>query len=660
MVDRPADSGTEELELRKLEIAWRPTDAYRQRSRLLRFMQRHGLADYDALHRRSIDDPTWFWDAVCADLDIEWYEPYQQVLDLSNGPAWATWFTGGKLNYVHNCLDKRAASSERDHLAIVWEGEDGEVRSLTYGQLYAETNRLASALQALGVGKGDRVGLFMPMTPEVAIASLACSKLGAIYIPLFSGYAAAAVASRLQDGQAKLLITADGFYRRGQVVRMKEVADEAAALSPSVEHLVVFQRLGREVPWTAGRDVWWHEAVANQSAECPTERTAAEDPFMIIYTSGTTGRPKGALHTHDGFPLKGAQDMAHCFDVQPDDVVFWFTDMGWMMGPWLFCATLTLGATAFCYEGTPDYPGPNRVWDMVERHKVTVLGISPTAIRGLMRFGEEPVRQHDLSSLRVLGSTGEPWNPEPWRWYFEHVGGGRCPIVNYVGGTEISGGYLGCTTIHPLKPCSFSVPIAGMAIDVVDETGRPVRGEVGELVIRRPWPGMTRGFWNDRQRYLDTYWSRFPGTWVHGDWAYVDDEGFWFIQGRSDDTIKVAGKRLGPAEVESVVVAHPAVSEAAAIGVPHQLKGEGVVIFVVPRPGVEPDEGLRGELEELVVTQLGKPLRPEAVKFVRDLPKTRNAKIMRRVIRARYLDRDLGDITSLENPAAVDEIARAI
>jgi acetyl-CoA synthetase len=659
MADRVADSESELLKPPKLEIAWRPTEAYRQRSRLLRFMQRQGLADYDALHRRSIEDPAWFWDAVCQDLEIEWYEPYDQVLDLSAGLPWATWFRGGKLNYVHNCLDKRASGPDSQRLAIVWEGEDGVVRRLTYADVLAEVNRLANALRALGVGKGDRVGLFMPMTPEVAIASFACSKLGAIYIPLFSGYAAGAVASRLQDGEVKVLITADGFYRRGQVIRMKEVADQAAALSPSVEHVLVYRRIGHDVPWTEGRDRWWHDAVAAESPACETERTSPEDPFMIIYTSGTTGRPKGALHTHDGFPLKGAQDMAHCFDVQPDDVVFWFTDMGWMMGPWLFCATLTLGATAVCYEGTPDYPGPDRVWDLVERHRVTVLGISPTAIRGLMRFGEGPVQQHDLSSLRVLGSTGEPWNPEPWRWYFEQVGGGRCPIVNYVGGTEISGGYLGCTTIHPLKPCSFSVPIAGMAIDVVDEAGHSVRGEVGELVIRAPWPGMTRGFWRDRQRYLDTYWSRFPDTWVHGDWAYLDEQGFWFIQGRSDDTIKVAGKRLGPAEVESVVVAHPSVSEAAAIGVPHALKGEGVVIFAIPRPGFEPSDRLRSEIEELVVQQLGRPLRPEAVKFVRDLPKTRNAKIMRRVIRARYLDRDLGDVSGLENPAAVEEIGRA-
>jgi len=411
--------------------------------------------------------------------------------------------------------------------------------------------------------------------------------------------------------------------------------------------------------WKEGREVRWEEVVSGEPGEYETERTDGEDPVMIIYTSGTTGRPKGAVHTHNGFPIKGTQDMAYCFDVQEDDVIFWLTDIGWMMGPWLIIGALTLGSTAFIYEGSPDYPGPDRLWEMAERHRVTVLGISPTAVRALMRYGEEPVRRHDLSSLRAIGSTGEPWNPDPWLWAFQHIGGGRIPIINYSGGTEVSGGIVCGNPISPIKPCSFAGPVPGMAADVVDEGGRPVRGQVGELVVRQPWPGMTRGFWRDPERYLETYWSRWPGVWVHGDWAMIDTDGLWYIQGRSDDTIKVAGKRVGPAEVESAAVAHPAVAEAAAVGVPHEVKGEGVVVFVMLRPGYGPTEALRQEIAEAVVERLGKALRPEAVHFVADLPRTRNAKIMRRVVRAAYLGQDPGDLSSLENSGAVEAIARA-
>ncbi len=641
-------------------IVWRPTEEYVQASRLHRFMERHGIAGYDELLRRSIEDLDWFWNAACDDLGIEWYRRYDRVVDTSRGIAWPRWWVGGQLNYVHNALDKHAASDRRNKLALVWEGEDGARRSYSYWELWAETNRVANALRALGVGKGDRVGIFMPMIPEVCIASLACGKLGAIYTPIFSGYAAPAIAARLNDCEAKVLITADGFYRRGSVVSMKETADAAVAEAPTIENVVVCRRIGREVPWTKGRDVWWDEAIADQPRTCETERTDPEDPFMLIYTSGTTGRPKGAVHVHGGFPIKATQDMAHCFDVQEQDVIFWFTDMGWMMGPWLFIGALTLGSTAFCYEGSPDYPRPDRVWDMVERHGISVLGISPTAIRAMIPLGTELVTRHDLSTLRVLGGTGEPWNPEPWSWYFRWVGGGRCPIINYSGGTEISGGITGCTTIQPLKVCAFSGPVPGMAADVFDEQGKPVRGAVGELVVTRPWPGMTRGFWRDQERYDQAYWSRWPDVWVHGDWATIDEDGFWFIQGRSDDTIKIAGKRLGPAEVESAAVGHPAVAEAAAIGVPHALKGEAVILFVVARPGHEPSDALREEIKDAVVAALGKTLRPEQVRFVGDLPKTRNAKIMRRVIRATHLGRsDLGDLSGLDNPAAIEEIARA-
>ncbi len=383
---------------------------------------------------------------------------------------------------------------------------------------------------------------------------------------------------------------------------------------------------------------------------------SADDPLMIIYTSGTTGKPKGTVHTHCGSPIKTAQDMVHAFDVHEGETMYWVSDMGWMMGPWEVFGMTLLGGTFVVYDGAPDHPGPDRLWQIVERHRVNVLGVSPTLIRSLMQHGEEPIRSHDVSSLRILGSTGEPWNPEPWRWFFDVVGGGRLPIINYSGGTEVAGGLLAGNVLSPMKPTAFAGPPPGIAADVVDEHGRPVRNQVGELVVRAPWIGMTRGFWKDPERYIDTYWSRFPNTWVHGDWAAIDEDGMWYILGRSDDTIKIAGKRLGPAEVESILVEHPAVVEAAAIGVPDQMKGQALVCFCVLAHGHAPSDALATELKSLVASHLGKPLRPASVEFVRDLPKTRNAKVMRRVIRAVYLGESPGDLSSLDNPQAVSEI----
>jgi acetyl-CoA synthetase len=645
-------------------IAWTPTPEYLERSRLLRFMRRQGISTYDELVVRAAASPAWFWDAVVKDLDLRWYAPYDSVLDLSAGIEWPRWFGGGKFNYVANALDKHVGAlgqgeqpSRPDQLAIIWEGEEGAVRRLSYAELTHLTNQCANALVAMGMRKGDRVGIFMPMIPETVAAVLACGKIGAIYIPIFSGYGAEAVATRLRDAGARMLVTADGFFRRGKLVTMYETAIEATEQSPAVEHVLIARRAGRDLALRDGKDVWWGDAVERQSGICDTLQTDAEDPYMIIYTSGTTGRPKGAVHTHDGFPIKGVQDLAHCFDVQADDRLLWVTDIGWMMGPWAISGTLMLGGTLVIYDGTPDYPQPDRLWDLAERHRVTVLGVSPTAIRSLMTQGDDLVRRHDLSSLRIIGSTGEPWNLDPWKWCFNVVGSGRCPIINYSGGTEISGGIVGCTTITPIKPCSFSGPIPGMAADVVDEAGNPVRGAVGELVIRGPWPGMTRGFWNDRQRYLDSYWSRFPGVWLHGDFAAIDQDGFWYILGRSDDTIKVAGKRLGPAEAESAAVGHPAVVEAVAIGVPHPIKGETLVILAVLAPGTQPTAALADEIRAAVTEMLGPALRPDRVLFVSQLARTRNGKILRRLMRQSYLGMPLGDLTSLENPVALEEIA---
>ncbi|MBA2520183.1 MAG: AMP-binding protein [Chloroflexia bacterium] len=641
------------------EVVWTPNAAVIARSRLRRFFEAEGYASYDDWFRYSVTDPAGYWGAVVRDLELEWTTPYERVLDLAAGPPWAEWFPGGHFNYVQNALDRHVGNGAGDRRAIIWEGDDGEVRTLTYRQLLSETDRLAHALRRLGVGHGDRVGIFLPMLPETAIATLACGKLGAIYLPMFSGFGPDAIASRLRDGEATLLITCDGARRRGATVPMKRIADEAIAAAPTVGRCLVVRHTGQEIPWDEGRDVWWHEATDGVPERFETVDTAANDPYMIIYTSGTTGRPKGALHVHAGFPIKAAHDLAYCFDLQADDTLFWLTDLGWMMGPWAIAGGLLLGATLLVFEGTPDYPDPDRLWRLVEDHRATVLGVAPTAIRSLMGKGVEWVRDRDLSSLRVLGSTGETWNPDPWRWYFQEVGGGRCPIINYSGGTETGGGIVGGVTLKPVKPCAFTGPVPGMDADVVDDQGNPVRGTVGELVVRQPWVGMTRGFWRDRERYLETYWSRFSDVWVHGDWAEIDDEGFWFIRGRSDDTLKVAGKRVGPAEVESAAVAHEAVQEAAAIGVPHPIKGECVVVFAVPRPGHEPSPEVSAAVRQTIAAQLGAALRPERVIFVADLPKTRNAKIMRRVIRAAYLGLPPGDITALENPAAVAAVADA-
>ena len=640
-----------------MPAAWSPTERHLDRSRLRRFANAHGLTSYDALLSWATDDLERFWRAVDRDLGLVWTAPYSAALDTSRGIPWTTWWTGGRMNYVGTAL---RSDRDQDRVAVIAEREDGRVDRRTYGELRADVAHFGAGLRAIGVRKGDRVAVFLPMGIECVVAVLALGALDAIYTPIFSGYGAEAIAGRLRDCDASVVICADGFHRRGAIVAMKETADLAADGAPTVKTVVVAERLGRAYP-KRDRDVTWAEVVRRGSAPLVAwEDTSAEDPFMIIYTSGTSGRPKGAVHVHGGFPVKAAQDMAHCFDVQNGDVVFWFTDLGWMMGPWLIAGGLMLGATIVLYDGTPDFPDESRLWSMVERHAVTHLGISPTAIRGLMRAGEAPVRRHDRSSLFVLGSTGEPWNPESWWWYFRTVGEARCPIINYSGGTEISGGILGCTTWTDIEPGSFRGPVPGMAADVVDERGHPVRGAVGELVLRAPWPGMTRGFWKDRGRYLETYWSRLTDVWVHGDWARVDDDGFWYIEGRSDDTLKIAGKRVGPAEVESAAVANPAVGEAAAIGVPDELKGEAIVVFAVAKRGVIIDAALERSVSDTIAEQLGKPLRPKAVRFVAQLPKTRNGKVLRRLIRGAYLGvTDLGDTSALEDPAALDAVRAA-
>ena len=646
------------------EIAWQPNPEWIAQSNLQLFMDRHGIGSYDALLARAVEDIGWFWDAVMEDLDIRFVHPYSQIVDLSAGAPFAQWCVGGQMNIIHNCLDKWQDTETAAEPALIWEGEEGRSATLTYAQLHQEVCRCANALRSLGIDKGDAVGLYMPMIPELAIAFLAVIKTGGIILPLFSGYGPSAISSRLNDANAKAVFTADGFLRRGQPVAMKSTLDRALADVPSVQHVIVCQRLPAtldrlQIPWQGQRDHWWHELIPVQADEAETRTMPAEAPLMIIYTSGTTGRPKGALHTHCGFPVKAAQDMRHAMDVKAGERIYWMTDMGWMMGPWLVFGALLNRATMLFFDGAGDYPAVDRVWDICARRRITHLGLSPVLVRSLMPHGSAAVTRHDLSRLRAVGSTGSPWDPVSWRWVFENALESRKPILNYAGGTEISGGILAGNFFKPLKPAAFGGPIPGMDADVVDETGNPVRGAVGDLIIRQPWIGMTRGFWQDNERYLDTYWRRFEGLWVHGDFCAIDDDGLWYILGRSDDTINVAGKRIGPAEVEALVNAHADVAESAAVGVPHPLKDNEVVVFAVLKPGIAASEALRTALQERIATELGRPLRPKEVKFCAALPKTRNAKVMRRVIRAAYLGEALGDVTGLEDPATVEAIQRA-
>jgi acetyl-CoA synthetase len=642
---------------------WRPTADLLADARLAGLLRATRLPDVEGLQSRAVHDPGWFWGAAVDDLELDWQRRPTSVLDVTDGPEWARWWGGGAFNYADAAVNGRSARDPEGG-ALAWEGEDGEVRTLTNAELRDAVAAAARMFAAEGVRAGDRVGIFLPMLVETVIATLALGRLGAIFTPAFSGYAAPAVAARLRDCDASVLVTADGFLRRGRPVAMKAVADEAVGMAPSVDKVIVVRRLGDRAaatPWNPRRDRWWDEALAaaRNDPDPTVPPTDPETPYMLIYTSGTTGRPKGAVHVHGGFPIKGAQDLAHTFDLRRGDALFWFTDLGWMMGPWAISGSLLLGARLVLYEGAPDFPGPDRIWSIAARHGVTHLGLSPTVVRALIPHGVEPVRSHPMPALRVLGSTGEPWDPESWRWYFEEVGGGRLPLVNYSGGTEVSGGIVGCNLLTPIKPISFNGPCPGTAADVVDPAGRSLRGDVGELVIRRPQPGQTRGFWNDPERYIEAYWSRLPGTWVHGDWAQVDADGYWYIRGRSDDTLKVAGKRVGPAEVEAAATAHPSVVEAAAIGVPHDVKGETIVVVCTLRRGEVDDPELRAAVGRRVVEDLGKTLRPEAVVVVPALPKTRSGKIMRRVIRAAYLGLDPGDLTALDDPTTIEAIRRA-
>jgi len=638
------------------DIAWRPDAAQIAAARLTGFMREVGIASYEALLERADAEPEWFFESVLKYLDYRFYRPYERAMDASRGVPWTRWAVGGTTNVVLNAIDRWRDTPTWEKTALVWESEDGTRREYSYRELDREVCRFAGALRAQGLVRGEVIAIYLPNIPEAMFAMLAGAKVGGIVMPLFSGFGAEAMASRLVLSGARFLITVDGTLRRGKLVDAKAIADAAVALAPTVREVIVVRREGNAVAWTPGRDHWWHTLCESQPDRAPTEEMDADAPFLLVFTSGTTGKPKGVLHGHTGFPLKIVMDLSLCMDLRADDRLLWMSDMGWVVGPLIVLATPIVGATLVLVEGAPNAPDPDRMWRVAAEHGVTYLGIAPTTARTFIAQGSEPWRTHDLSALRVMVSSGEPWTPDAWQWLFGRVGGARVPLLNFSGGTEMMG-ILTCTVLRPLKPCGFNTPVPGVGADVVDETGHSVAaGTVGELVMRRAVFGLTCGLWNEEARYIENYWSTWPDVWHHGDFASRDAGGHWYIHGRSDDTLKIAGKRTGPSEIEALLMATGALAEAAAIGVPDPIKGSALVLVCSLRPGVEGSATLRAELSQAVVQGLGVAFRPKDVRFVSDLPKTRNLKIMRRVIRAAVLGEDAGDLSALVNPEAVAEL----
>jgi acetyl-CoA synthetase len=658
------------------EIAHEPTEEFVESTNVRAFMNAYDIESYDELIARTTGDVEgveasgidWFWDAIPEYLGLDFYTDYDTVRDDSDGPQFSEWYPGGEINVAHNTLDRHAApeNGTRNTVACIWEGEPGDVRRITYHDLHRQANRVANALEERGIEEGDTVGLYMAMVPEVISILYGCFKVGAIAVPIFSGFGVDATATRIADAEPSALFTGDGFYRRGSEVRLKAAADDAIAQAGHVEHTIVYERFGpvEETDTPMGeRDETWTEAVETASPDFETRSLDSSAESMLLYSSGTTGEPKGIVHTHAGILTQCAKEIYFGFDHEPEDRFFWVSDIGWMMGPWSLIGNHAFGGTVVMYEGAPDHPSPDRFWEMIDRHGVTVFGISPTAIRALRKKGEQRVEGHDLSSLRLLGSTGEPWDPESWLWFYEQVGRGETPIMNISGGTEICGCFLMPTPVQSLKPCTLGGPGLGMAVDIVDSAGSSVVDENkrGFLVCRDSCPSMTKSLWSGDDRYIEEYWSSFedPPMWDHGDWAQKDAEGFWFLHGRADDALNVAGRKVGPAEVEGALIEHDAVNQAAAVGVPDDTTGTAVVTHVVLEDAEEPSDALREELRGQVGEELGKPFRPREVLFVDEFPKTQSGKIVRRVIAATYQGEDLGDLDSIENPGALEGIEAA-
>jgi len=612
--------------------------------------------EYEKLYARAEADPESFW-AEQADA-LHWFKRWDKVLEWDL--PFAKWFVGGKLNVAHNCLDRHLTTWRKNKAAIIWEGEPGEIKTITYLQLHQEVCRFANVLKSLGVQTGDRVALYMPLVPALSVAMLACARIGATHTVIFGGFSADAIRDRVIDGQCKIIITADGGYRRGSEVKLKDTVDAAAADCPSIEHIIVYQRTGSKISMKPGRDHWWHELTKTVIADCPAEELDSEHPLYILYTSGTTGKPKGILHTTGGYLTQIAYTTKLVFDLKDNDI-FWCTaDIGWVTGhSYVVYGPLACGATVYMYEGAPNYPDFDRFWDMIERHKINILYTAPTAIRAFIKWGEQYPLKHDLSSLRLIGTVGEPINPEAWIWYHEVIGKRRCPIIDTWWQTETGGIMIsplpGAT---PTAPGSATRPLPGVIVDIVNKKGEPVgEREGGYLVIKKPWPSMLRTLWGDDERYKKAYWSEFPGVYFAGDGARRDEHGYYWIMGRVDDVINVSGHRLGTAEVESALVSHEAVAEAAVVGRPDDLKGQAIAAFVTLEGGRKGSEELKKELRDHVAKEIGALAKPDDIRFTDALPKTRSGKIMRRLLRELASSGQVaGDVTTLEDFSVLEKL----
>jgi acetyl-CoA synthetase len=638
--------------------AWEPSKEAIEKTNVKHFMDELSIQNYSDLVKKSVEDISWWWRTCEATLGIKWIKPYTQVFDSSSGIENTTWFPGGELNAIETVLNVKSRDSSKT--AFIWEGEDGTKRVLSYEELSRQVNMFANYLDSLNVGKGDVIASCLPMLPETIVAMLGTIQKGAVFSPIFCGYGPSAIASRITNSNPKLLVTCDGYFRKGNKVILKPSIDEALQIAKLDVPTLIVERLGAEISNVKGRDLYYKDQVNKESANAKAEPMKPDDPALLMYTSGTTGKPKGAMISHCGVLLQPAKEHYFNMDTKLGDVFMWITDIGWMMGPWQVFGAQTLGAAHVIFEGVPDYPSKDRIYRMIEEYRITHLGHSATTMRMLRRHGDAIIEEHDLSSLRALGNTGEPIDPDTWIWEMQVIGKGNCPMINLSGGTEIFGCFLLPSPIVPLKPSTLWGPGLGMDIDVYDDQGHSVREQIGYLVCKKPAPSMTRGFWNDYERYLETYWRNFQGVWYHGDWAFVDRDGYWFLMGRADDVIKVAGRRIGPAEIESVLNSHPDVAESACIGLRDEIKGERLCCFVMLKGGAKGDQGMVEErIKKHVVQNLGKTLEPDTIVFVEDLPRTRSGKIVRRLIKAVATGEPTGDLSTVENPDSLEKIRKA-